>query len=163
MVNERVFGIIIVCMVAIVVLGAFVVSTLINSPLVQEELDFTVTGSNECLRFLTRDVSVVYVPFTSVANEEWELVVECTDIATPKGWVDLYFYDGYWDEGVDHVCFSEDIYSILDGVESLEYELGLDNSYSQVFGGSGSESCTLFFIFPSGGPNSFHITLSKIA
>ena len=163
MVNEKVFGIVIICMVIIVVLGAFVVSTLINSPLVQEELDFTVTGSNECLRFLTRDVSVVYVPFSNGLNEEWELVVECTDIATPKGWVDLYLYDGYWDEGVDHVCFSEDIYSILDGVESLEYELGLDNSYSQVFSGSESESCTLFFIFPPGGPSSFHITLSKIA
>jgi len=163
MVNEKILGITSSCLVVIIVLSALYVSSIQNSPVTQRELDFTVDGSNECLRFLTRDVGIVYVPFITGAYEEWELVVECTDIATPKGWVDLYLYEGYWDEGVDNICFSEDIYSILDGVESLEYELGLDNPYSQIFGGSDSETNTLFFIFPPGGPSSFHVTLTKLS
>jgi hypothetical protein len=162
MVNEKILGITSLCIVSLMVIGAFLISSLVNSPVAQEELDFTVSGSNECLRFLTRDVGVVYVPFTTGSNEQWELVVECTEIATPKGWIDMYFYQGYWDEGVDNTCYSEDIYSILDGVESLDYELGLDNPYSQVFGGVESASHTLFFIFPPGGPSSFHVTLSKL-
>lgn len=162
MVNEKVLGVAIVCMVIIVLVGAFFVSSFISSPLVQEELDFTVSGSNECLRFLTRDVGVVYVPFSTGAGEQWELVVECIDIATPKGWVDLYLYEGFWDDGVNYKCFSEDIYSILDNVESLDYELGLENPYSEVFGGSNGGSYTLFFIFPPGGPSSFHLTLNQL-
>ncbi|TRO49262.1 hypothetical protein E2P47_01535 [Candidatus Bathyarchaeota archaeon] len=163
MVNEKILGVAGLCIVVIMVIGAFFVSSLTNSPKTQEALDFTVSGSNECLRFLSRDVGVVYVPFTTGAGEHWSLFVECTDIATPIGWVDLYLYEGYWDGGVDYVCCSEDIYLILDGVESLDYELGLDTPYSQVFGGAEVGSYTLFFIFPPGGPSSFHVTLTKLS
>ena len=162
MVNRKILGIAGLCIVALIVISAWLVSSLVYSPVAQEELDFTISGSNECLRFLTRDVGVVYVPFTTGLNEHWNLVVECTEIATSSGWTDLYLYEGYWDEGVDNKCYSEDIYSILDGVESLDYELSLDNPYSQVFGGVKSASYTLFFIFPPGGPSSFHITLGKV-
>ena len=162
MVNEKILGVTGLCFVALMLFGTFLVFSL-NSPNFQRELDFTVSGSNECLRFLTRDVGVVYVPFSTGVNEEWKLVVQCSNISTPSGFVDLYFYDDYWDEGFDNVCFSEDIYSILDDVQSLEYKLGLDNSYSQIFGGSESASYTLFFIFPPGGPSSFHVTLNKVA
>lgn len=162
MVNEKVLGATSLSLVLLMVIGTWLLSSLANSPVTQEELDFTVSGSNECLRFLTRDVGVVYVPFTTGPNEQWRLVVECTEIGLPNGWVDLYLYEGYWDEGFDNRCYSENIYSILDGVESLDFELGLDNPYSQIFGGVESASHTLFFIFPPGGHSSFHITLSRL-
>ena len=158
MVNEKILGITGLCLIVLMVFGALFVSSMVNFPLVQEELDFTVSGSNECLRFLTRDVGVVYVPFIVGAGESWDLVVECTGIATPGGWVDLYLYEGYWDEGVDYRCVSEEIYSVLDGVESLDFKLGLDNPFEGTFVGSG-QSYTLFFIFPPGGPSSFHVSL----
>ena len=161
LVNEKTLGITSLCLVALMLLTALLVSSLHNSPVVQEELDFTVTGSNGCLRFLTRDVGVVYVPFVVGAGESWDLVVECTEIATPGGWVDLYLYEDYWDEGVDYECVSEDIYSVLDCVESLDFELGLDNPFVRTFVGFGQESYTLFFIFPPGGPSSFHVSLNQ--
>ena len=144
------------------VIGAWLVASVANPLVTQEELDFTVSGSNECLRFLTRDVGVAYVPFVTGPNEQWRLVVECTEIALPNGWVDLYLYDDYWDEGYDNKCYSEDIYSILDDVKSLDFELSLENPYSQVFDGAESDSHTLFFIFPPGGASSFHITLRRL-
>jgi len=161
MVNEKILTMVGVCSVLFVLIGAFLVFSFFSSNMVQDELDFSVSGSNECLRFLTRDVSIVYVPFATGAGETWFLTVECTNIATPKGWVDLYLYDGYWDEGVNNTCYSEDIYSILDGVESLDFDLGLDKSYSQIFSDSDPRSYTLFFIFPPSGPSSFHVTLTK--
>ncbi len=160
LVNEKTLGITSLCLVAIMLLTALLVSSLHNSPVVQEELDFTVTGSNGCLRFLTRDVGVVYVPFVVGVGESWDLIVECTEIATPGGWVDLYLYEGYWDKGVNHKCVSEDIYPILDSVESLDFELSLNNPFAGTFVGSG-QSYTLFFIFPPGGPSSFHVSLNR--
>ena len=161
MVNEKVLGATGLSLVLLILIGAWYASLLANSPAAQEELDFTVSGSNACLRFLTRDVGVVYVPFITGPNEQWELSVECTEMGLSNGWVDLYLYEGYWDESFNSTCYSEDIYSILDGIESLDYELGLTNPYSQVFGGVDSASYTLFFIFPPGGPSSFHITLNR--
>ena len=161
MVNEKILGITSLSLVILMLFGVLLVSSIINSPIVQGELDFTVSGSNDCLRFLTRDVGVVYVPFVVGGSESWELTVECTEIATPKGWVDLYIYEGYWDEGVDYRCFSEDIYSVLDGVESLDFELGLGNPFEWIFVGSTQRSYTLFFIFPPGGPSEFHVSLKQ--
>ena len=161
MVNEKILGITGFCLVALMLFGALLVSSLHNSPVVQVELDFSVSGSNECLRFLTRDVGVVYVPFVVGASESWELIVECTEITTPGGWVDLYLYEDYWDEGVDYECVSEDIYSFLDCVESLDFELGLDNPFVRTFVGFGQESYTLFFIFPPGGPSTFHVSFKQ--
>ncbi len=160
MVNEKVLGLTSLCLVTLMLLSILSVLHIANSPVVQEELDLTVSGSNECLRFLTRDVGVVYVPFSVGVSENWDLVVECTKIATPRGWVDLYLYEGYWDEGVNHKCVSEDIYPILDSIESLDFELSLDNPFVGTFVGSG-QSYTLFFIFPPGGPSSFHISLNR--
>ena len=138
------------------------VSFFFSSIVVQDELDFNVSGSNDCLRFLSRTVETVYVPLAIGANERWELNVECTDIAIVNGWIDLYIYDGYWDDGVDNKCFSEDIYPILDEVLSLDFKLSVDKPYSQTFGGSTSEFFTLFFIFPPGGPSTFHITITQL-
>jgi len=95
------------------------------------------------------------------AGEQWDLFVECTRIATPGGWVDLYLYNDYWDEGVDNKCFSEDLYSVLDNVESLDFKLGLDTPFMKTFEGSVQASYTLFFIFPPGGPSTFRVSLKE--
>ena len=160
MANEKILGITSLCLVTIMLLSILLVSHIANSPIVQEELDFTVSGSNECLRFLTRDVGVVYVPFSIGIDESWDLIVNCTEIATPGGWVDLYIYKGYWNEGINYTCVSEDIYPILDNVESLDFKLSLDKPFIGTFDGSG-QSYTLFFIFPPGGPSSFHVSLNR--
>ena len=162
MVNERILSLVGVCIVVFVLVGAFLVSSFFSFNVVQDELDFNVSGSNDCLRFLSRTVKTVYVPLAAGVNEQWELSIECTDIATPNGWVDLYIYDGYWDDGVDNKCFAEDIYPILDEVLSLDFELSVDKPYSQTFGGSTSEFLTVFFIFPPGGPSTFHITITQL-
>ena len=161
MANEKILGITGFCLVVLMVLGVLMGSFFLNSPVEQVELDFTVSGSNECLRFLTRDVAVIYVPFVVGAGEHWDLFVECTRIATPGGWVDLYLYNEYWDEGVDYKCFSEDIYSILDDVESLDFKLGLETPFAKTFEGSVQKSYTFFFIFPPGGPSTFHVSLKE--
>lgn len=161
MVNERILGSVGIFFVAIVLFGSFYVFLSFQSTKIQEELDFSVSGSNDCLRFLSRTVETVYIPINTGSNEFWELTIECIDISTPNGWVDLYIYAGYWDEGVDNKCLSADIYSILDGVVSLDYELGKNNPYSQVFGGNSQESHTIFFIFPPGGSSTYHVKLTK--
>jgi hypothetical protein len=125
-------------------------------------MDFTVSGSNDCLRFLSRTVETAYVPLAIGANEKWELSIECTDIGTVNGWVDLYIYDGYWDAGVENKCFSEDIYAILDDVVSLDFELSVANPYLKTYGNSTFETYTLFFIFPPGGHSTFHILLKQV-
>lgn len=163
MVNEKILGLAGVCTVLFVLIGAFLFFFYSTSYQIQEELDFVVSGSNNCLRFLSRTVETVYVPLTTGANERWELTIECTDIATANGWVDLYIYNGYWDEGADNKCFSEDIYSIIDGIVSLDYELSENNPYSQTFGTTIQDSHTLFFILPPGGPSAFHVTLNQKA
>ena len=159
MVNEKILGSAGIFVVAVVLFGFFYIISTPQAIKTQEELNFSVSGSNDCLRFLSRTVETMYIPINTDPNEFWELTIECTDISTPNGWVDLYIYDGYWDAGVNNKCLSEDIYSILDGIVSLDYELGKNNPYSQVFGGTSQENFTIFFIFPPGGPSTFHVTL----
>lgn len=159
MVQKSILGLVGIFVVAFVLFGSIFIFLSPKSVNVQEELDFSISGSNDCLRFLSRTVETIYIPINIEPNEFWELTIECTDIAAPNGWVDLYIYDGYWNGGVENKCLSEDIYSILDGVVSLDYELGKNNPYSQVFGGASHESHTIFFIFPPGGSSTFHVTL----
>lgn len=162
MVNERILSSVGICTVLFVLIGTFLVSSFFSSNIIQDELDFTVSGSNDCLRFLSRTVETVYVPLAIEANERWELSIECTDIAAVNGWVDLYIYDGYWDDGVENKCFSEDIYVILDDVVNLDYKLSVANPYLNIYENSTFETYTLFFIFPPGGPSTFHISFKQI-
>ena len=162
MVNERILSLVGVCTVLFVLIGTFLVSSYFSSNIIQDELDFSVSGSNDCLRFLSRTVETVYVPLAIEANERWEINIECTDIATVNGWIDLYIYDGYWNYGVENKCFSEDIYAILDDVVSLNYKLSVANPYLKIYETSNFETYTLFFIFPPGGSSTFHISFKQI-
>ncbi len=129
----------------------------------QEELDFTVSGSNECLRFLTRTVQTAYVPFRVGANEQWQISIECTQMPGPGGWTEIYLYRGYWDKGNNHICMSEDLYPIIDQIEATDFKVETNSTFTQTFGGSTPQSYTLFFILPPGGIGTYHITLKQTA
>jgi hypothetical protein len=149
----------IVCALAI-----FFVPPLLDLPQVaSRELDFTVSGSNECLRFLTSTVSVCYVPIATGANENWQLTINCTEMyGGANGWTDVYIYEGYWDKGTDFKCLSEDLYPIIGEIESADRQILGDAPYTASFGSSAPESYTLFFIFPPGGKATFHVTLTQM-
>ena len=70
-------------------------------------LDFTVSGTSDCLRFLNSTVSTVYVPFTVAANENLQLTVNCTKMpGGANGYTDVYVYKGYWNGGNNYTCTS---------------------------------------------------------
>ncbi len=59
--------------VAIMAVIVFTVAVFVQSSVpqeVQQELDFTVSGTNDCLRFLDRHVQTCYIPFKTGANEQ---------------------------------------------------------------------------------------------
>ena len=128
-----------------------------------EELDFTVSGANECLRFLNSTVSVCYVPIATGANENWQLTIDCTQMpGGAKGWTDVYIYEGYWDQGTEYTCMSEDLYPIMKDIESANAQIRSATPFTASFGGSTPQSYTVFFIFPPGGQSIFHVTLKRV-
>jgi len=131
-------------------------------PQSQEELDFTVSGSNECLRFLDRNVQTAYIPFRTGANEQWQLTINCTQMPGAGGWTEVYMYKGYWDEGSDHKCVSQDLYPIIDQIETTDFQIRTNSTFTENFGESTSQSYTLFFILPSGGTGTYHVALTQI-
>lgn len=128
----------------------------------QQELDFTVSGTNTCLRFLDKNVLTGYVPFTTGANEKWRLTIECLEMPTGNAWTDLYEYKGYWNQGANYTCVSEDLYPILSQIESSEYRVKANSTFTETFGGSTPQSYTFFFIFPPSGSGTFHVKLTQV-
>ena len=156
-------------LVAIVIfIGAMVALFLVESSLAPpqetpKELDFTVTGTNDCLRFLNSTVSVCYIPFRTSANEHWQLTINCTKMpGGANGWTDVYIYKGYWDKGSDHKCMSGDLYPILSDIQSTGSQIRANSTFTETFGGSTSQSYTVFFVFPTGGQATFHVTLNQV-
>ncbi len=125
----------------------------------QQELDFTVTGTNTCLRFLDRNVSTVYIPFRTGAKEKWNLTIFCSEMPTPNAYTELYIYKGYWNEGDGYTCVAEDLYPILSQIESSNYRVKVNSTFTETFGGETPQSYTIFFIFPPNGLGSFHVKL----
>ncbi|MCW4024045.1 MAG: hypothetical protein NWF01_03305 [Candidatus Bathyarchaeota archaeon] len=125
-------------------------------------LDFTVAGSNDCLRFLNSSVKVVYVPFTLDANQNWQLTINATKMpGGANAWVDIYVYDDYWDNGADNICQAGDIYTILPDIQSTDFALKASEPYTQTFQDTAKHSYTIFFVLPPGGQSEFQITLQQ--
>ncbi len=162
--NKKVIGSVIAVIVICATVTAFLVtSSLAPSQEAQTELDFSVSGKNECLRFLTPTVQTVYIPFRTGANENWQLTVNATKMpGGANGSTDVYLYKGYWDNGTDHKCLSQDIYPILTDIQSAEAEITSNSTYTRTFGSSTPESYTVFFIFPPGGEATFQVTLKHV-
>lgn len=153
-------------MVIVIVVCASVAAFLVASslsPTLQPTgpLDFTVSGTSDCLRFLNSSVPAVYVPFTIAANEQWQLTINCTKMSGgSNGYTDVYLYKGYWNGGANYTCTSAEIYPILRNIQSTGNEIRLDSPYIDSFGSSTQQSYTIFFVLPPGGQQStFHVTL----
>lgn len=162
--NRKVLGviplIIAVCAIIAVFLSGSVLLAPQQSP--QQPLDFTVTGTNDCLRFLNSTVQTVYIPFRTDANEQWQLTINATKMpGGVNGWTDVHIYKGYWDNQSNYTCLSEDVYPILSQIESANAQVKGNEPYTQTFGGTTPQSYTVFFIFPPGGQATFHITLKQ--
>jgi hypothetical protein len=126
------------------------------------ELDFTVSGASDCLRFLNSSVPTFYVPFTLAANENWQLTINATKMGGgANGWTDVYIYERYWDGGTDHICKSGDLYSIINEIKSMDFAIRSNQPYVETFGDSTEKSYTVFFVVPPGGPATFHVTLKQ--
>jgi hypothetical protein len=124
------------------------------------ELDFTVTGTSDCLRFLNSSVPTIYVPFTIAPNESWQLTINATKMpGGTSGWTDVYIYNGYWDKGIDNTCKAADLYSIISDIQSTGFEIRANKVYTQIFVATTLKSYTVFFVVPPGGPATFHVTL----
>jgi hypothetical protein len=155
-------------LIVVIIIGCASGVTLLNSSPSKptptpSELDFTVSGKNDCLRFLNSSISTVYIPLATGANEQWELTINATKMAGgANAWVDLYIYRGYWDGGANFTCKSKDIYPILADIESADAQIKGSEPYTQIFGGEAPESYTLFFIFPPGGQSTFHVTYKPV-
>jgi hypothetical protein len=160
--KKIVLGLIVLIVICVVAAGSIVY---MPSPQAQAltptgELDFTVSGTSDCLRFLNSSVPTIYVPFTLPANKNWQLTINATKMGGgANGWTDVYLYEGYWDGGTEHLCRSGDLYPILNEIKSTDFAIRNNQPYVEIFGGSSQQSYTLFFVVPPSGPATFHVTL----
>lgn len=129
-----------------------------------KELDFTVSGSSDCLRFLNSSVPAIYVPFTVAANENWQLTINCTKMSGgANGYTDIYIYKGYWNDGNNNTCTSSQLYPILNDIQSTDKQIRLNSPFTETYGESTQQSYTIFFVLPPGGQQSiFHVTYKQV-
>lgn len=166
-----------VAIILVVVIAVATVIFLLPSP-EQEELDFTVSGTSEPMNPV---VPMVYVPFKTGADEQWNLTIECLEMPSLMSYVNILLYNGYWDKGKDFRSNSEDMYSIATELTTLEV-IGVDpealkeeypswqhlyntTTYTGIYGSSTPQTFTVFFAFPSssnGGVGKFHVKLEKV-
>ncbi len=156
----------IVSIILMCALSVAILVTVLITPSQQpaKELDFTVSGSSDCLRFLNSSVPTVYVPFTLVANENWQLTINCTKMpGGANGYTDVYLYKGYWTGESNHICTSSDLYPILSEIKSTDHQIRLNTPFTQTFGESTQQSYTIFFVIPPGGQQAtFQVTLKQV-
>jgi hypothetical protein len=159
--NQKILGLVaIVIAVCAVAVAAYMLMGNQSNLIPTESLDFTVTGSSSCLRFLNDSVPMVYVPFTVAANHQMQLTIEAPKMpGGAGGWVDVYLYRGFWDKGVNNTCVSGDVYPILADIHATDKVVMQSTPYTETFGEATQQSYTVFFLFPPGGQSEFHITL----
>ncbi len=153
--------------VIVVVCGAAVGAVAFMAPKADQtpqtptgELDFTVTASSDCLRFLNSSVPTVYVPFTVAADQNMQLTINATKMpGGANGWTDVYIYHGYWDNGTNHLAKAGQLYPIIEDIQNADFEIKAGQPYTHTFGDGKIESYTVFFVVPPGGPATFHVTL----
>jgi hypothetical protein len=160
--NKKIIALIVVVIVACASVAAFLVASSVSPPLNPTgPLDFTVSGTSDCLRFLNSSVPAVYVPFTIAANEQWQLTINCTKMSGgANGYTDVYLYRGYWNDGANYTCTSAQLYPLLNDIQPTDHQIRLGTPYTETFGDATQQSYTIFFVLPPGGQQStFHVTL----
>jgi hypothetical protein len=158
-VTGAIFAVIIVCAVVVVAVYALLGTNQTPNLTPTGELDFTVSGSSNCLRFLNDSVPMVYVPFTVAANQHMQLTINASKMPGTTAWTDIYVYKSYWNNGANNTCLSGDVYPILSDIETTNSVVMLNTPYTATFGDVNQQSYTVFFVFPPGGQTQFHITL----
>jgi hypothetical protein len=78
-----------------------------------------------------------------------------------SGWTDVFVYNGYWDNGDNYTCLSQDLYPIINEIQSSDFRIQTNSTFTKTFGGSTTQSYTFFIIFPAGGENVFNFKLEK--
>jgi len=162
--NQIIGLVVIVIVIAVGLPTAFMVqSSMAPAQQPTRALDFTVSAKSDCLRFLNSSVPTIYIPFTVAANENWQLTINSTKMpGGANGWTDVYIYKGYWDDGTNNTCTAGDLYPIISDIQSADFEIKANQSYTETFGGSTQQSYTVFFLVPPGGPAAFHVTLKQV-
>lgn len=159
--------VLVISIILICALGAAIYATSLSIVAPQQPtkgLDFTVSGSSDCLRFLNSSVPTIYVPFTVAANQKMQLTINGTKMpGGVNGWTDVYIYKGYWNGGSNNTCKSSDIYPILSDIQSTDHAIRLNSPFTETYGGSTQQSYTVFFVVPPGGQQAtFHIILKQV-
>lgn len=90
------------------------------------------------------------------------MTIDCTEMPSPNAWTDLYVYAGYWNKGTNNKCTSENLYPIINEIQTSDFRIKANSTFSETFGESTPQSYTIFFIFPVGGTDTFHITLKQV-
>jgi hypothetical protein len=162
--NKRIISLVVgVVVICALMVSLFFASSITSTQLTPKQLDFTVNGTNGCLRFLESNVSLCYVPFTVGANQTWQLTINCTQMpGGNSGWTDLFIYNGYWDNGTNNKCTAGDVYSILSNIQPTNSEIQGKNVFTETFNGTSTQSYTVFFVFPNGGQGTFHVTYKQV-
>ena len=166
--NKKLLIAIVLVIVGCTLAAGFLVESILAPPQQQQQtpkpLDFTVNGTNTCLRFLESNVSLCYIPFTVGANQNWQLTINCTQMpGGASGWTDLFIYKGYWDNGTNYKCTAGDTYPILSNIQATNSEIQGNNAFTETFNGnSTAQSYTVFFVFPNGGQGTFHVTYTQL-
>ena len=164
--KNKIIGLIAIVIIVAVSLPAvyFVESSLAPIQQPTKEMDFVVSGSSDCLRFLNSSVPAIYVPFTVAANENWQLTISSTKMSGGQnGYTDVYIYQGYWDSGTNNTCTSSELYPILNDIQPTNQQIRLNTPFNQTYGESTQQSYTVFFVLPPGGQQStFHVTYKQV-
>jgi hypothetical protein len=163
--NKKILGLTAAIIVVFVSVAAFLVaSSLTPTQQPTGALNFTVSASSDCLRFLNSSVATIYVPFTVAANEDWQLTINCTKMpGGANGYTDIYIYKDYWNGGANHTCAASDLYPIIDKIQSTDHQIRLGTPFIETYGGSTQQSYTVFFVVPPGGQQAaFHVTLKQV-
>jgi hypothetical protein len=163
--NKKIIATVVAAVVVIALFAVVAVSLMASAQKPQTPtgaLDFAVSGTSDCLRFLNSSVPIFYVPFTIAANENWKLTINATKMpGGASGWTDVYIYNGYWNGGTNYTCKAADLYPIISDIKSVDFELKANAPYTENFGASTQQSYTVFFLIPPGGPATFHVTLKQ--
>ena len=163
--NKRVLGLFIAVIVVCTLVAAFLVAPTLVPPLqTTGALDFTVSGTSDCLRFLNSSVPTIYVPFTVAANENWQLTINCTKMSSgTNGYTEVYIYKDYWNDGRNNTCAASELYPILNKLQSADHQIRLNSPFMETYCDSTQQSYTVFFVVPPGGQQStFHVTLKQV-
>jgi hypothetical protein len=160
--NKKILLVIAVVLIAATASTVALSVNVSNLPKPQQELAFSVSGTNTCLRFLDRNVTTCYIPFATAANEQWKLSINASKMPG-SGWTDVFVYKGYWDNGTNHTCLSEELYPIINDIYSADFRIETNSTFTRTFGGPTPQSYTFFIIYPPGGQTTLNFKLEKIS